>query len=697
MARLLVAAFALQLFFAPAAAYSTGGGDGGAGQSCDALNVCEYGDKMGEGATCLMCTAGNFGGNPALNGNCASANCTERRCPGGMALVGKPTRTDVYTVRTGDGAYASADPKSYVPGQLLRLYVDVAKPMIQKVMNTGRRQCACKSTGSVDQNGDKIPPPRGHFDCKAYDLHNQCSWERIQLKYHGKVGNGKKGQPNERAKRYDMKYVFKDVTKPPAASDPADPGFGRLRWPMQNVAKSREAYEQRCADAMCAYCPPKMPCAAVCPAAWIKNNKTDNVGGHVQCAELMPYVEEAQYIGLLAYAVDASGEKVGAWEIPRLDPPIFWTPPDYSCSCGGSCPGASVMHYTADPKPYSVELPWRAPNVSGTGKVTFRVLLKQGETNGGAFYWPTAPAMAAKQDLQLAEAADDRSKKLKWVTAGVRQNCDEACKAATLGGCDADALKSAASSPSAMLSVVGPFRACSTPVLTAAASTAASAPRVSSRGDGWCFVAATGGGQPTCAARPPINGTDGHDVREARLCPCLPKPGSRRLQEQLPPGHPSVDDQVDTSGCPGQRHQREKTDDSALELSSHVSARGLALFGFATLLLPHSVVAHNWMTFPRSRQRGNAGTKRPKRFDFTTPHVQTNAGKDFVVGFKTGHGGMNHFVLVKAEDEPKLESMDLGAYLAEAPADQQSPYDMSRRSVNPIHGLTSANRRCVPM
>ena len=106
MTRLLVAAFALQLFFAPAAAYSAGGGDSGVGQSCDALRVCAYGDLVGDGAT--------RDGWAAHNGNCASAGCTERRCPSEMHLVGQPTRTDVYTVRTGDSADASADPKSYV-------------------------------------------------------------------------------------------------------------------------------------------------------------------------------------------------------------------------------------------------------------------------------------------------------------------------------------------------------------------------------------------------------------------------------------------------------------------------------------------------------------------------------------------------------------------------------------------------------
>ena len=41
---------------------------------------------------------------------------------------------------------------------------------------------------------------------------------------------------------------------------------------------------------------------------------------------------------------------------------------------------------------------FRAPP-AGTGPITFRALVKQGETNKGAFYWPSAPAQGLSASL----------------------------------------------------------------------------------------------------------------------------------------------------------------------------------------------------------------------------------------------------------------------------------------------------------
>ena len=49
------------------------------------------------------------------------------------------------------------------------------------------------------------------------------------------------------------------------------------------------------------------------------------------------------------------------------------------------------MHADAEPKHYLERFAFRAPQ-AGTGPITFRALIKQGDTNMGAFYWTTAPA-----------------------------------------------------------------------------------------------------------------------------------------------------------------------------------------------------------------------------------------------------------------------------------------------------------------
>ena len=101
-----------------------------------------------------------------------------------------------------------------------------------------------------------------------------------------------------------------------------------------------------------------------------------------------PRYESARYLGLLLYAVDAGEQRVGSWELSTALPVVFWLPPDLACE------GKSVMHANARPKALVEHLTFRAPS-PGVGPITFRALIKQGATEGGAFYWPVAPAQGA--------------------------------------------------------------------------------------------------------------------------------------------------------------------------------------------------------------------------------------------------------------------------------------------------------------
>lgn len=84
----------LPLLVFPVLAYSSGGAvDRTPPQLCDAIGVCKYG------------------------------------CPTGMTKVANPERSAAYTLRTGDRE-PWRDPRSYVPGELLPLYVRVVKRMI---------------------------------------------------------------------------------------------------------------------------------------------------------------------------------------------------------------------------------------------------------------------------------------------------------------------------------------------------------------------------------------------------------------------------------------------------------------------------------------------------------------------------------------------------------------------------------------
>ena len=91
--------------------------------------------------------------------------------------------------------------------------------------------------------------------------------------------------------------------------------------------------------------------------------------------------ESAKYIGLLLYAVregDVAERKVGQWEVFGENPPRFWLPGDAGCG------QRAVMHASASPKAFVERFLFRAP-AAGMGSITFRCLLKQGDTNAGAF------------------------------------------------------------------------------------------------------------------------------------------------------------------------------------------------------------------------------------------------------------------------------------------------------------------------
>ena len=151
---------------------------------------------------------------------------------------------------------------------------------------------------------------------------------------------------------------------------------------------------------------------------------------------------DAKYIGLLLYAVrddesyvDADDllveTKVGAWE--QLEGAgnagVF-----HAHSADG-CGDAALTHYSADRKLFHHVFQWRAPNAS-VGTVSFRALVKWGETQGGAFFWPNAGG-----DLSLAPAAvgadDDAASAARRPAAAPRSNGSRPRRARAARACAA--------------------------------------------------------------------------------------------------------------------------------------------------------------------------------------------------------------------------------------------------------------------
>ena len=82
--------------------------------------------------------------------------------------------------------------------------------------------------------------------------------------------------------------------------------------------------------------------------------------------------------GLLIYAIDETGKKVGDWEVSVDEPVLFkrpWQSADHQCY-------GSLMHSSADNKPYHSILYFKAP-AAGTGNITFQALIKVGNANTG--------------------------------------------------------------------------------------------------------------------------------------------------------------------------------------------------------------------------------------------------------------------------------------------------------------------------
>ena len=246
--------------------------------------------------------------------------------------------------------------------------------------------------------------------------------------------------------------------------------------------------------------------------------------------------ETAKYLGLLVYAVDSYEHKVGTWQIALDETPRFWTPPDPGCG------RHALMHGDAELKGFQERFVFQAPP-AGTGPITFRVLVKQGETNKGAFYWAASVNTSASQptvlqrpsrgmpggDLVLSEAGEGAADSVQWIRAADRaadwpgaQSCTAVCASAGLT-CNDTAL-AAASSEAALLPQLERDFLCVPPLLSGCLG----APRMSGLGDGFCWYRAAtcpDSGMTPCDEVP----TDDY-ASSIRLCACSTFAAGRRAR-----------------------------------------------------------------------------------------------------------------------------------------------------------------------
>lgn len=151
------------------------------------------------------------------------------------------------------------------------------------------------------------------------------------------------------------------------------------------------------------------------------------------------------YIGLLLVSMANSNNSfVGGWHVLDGDP--FFLP--------ATCKFQAVVHANADVKNIVHTFYWRAP--AGTGSVSFRALIKQGEQNHGNFYKPA--------DLVLTESSATPAAQSVWKGAP-GDSCDETCGKQAMA-CDA-AGTLGLNTPALLQAQVSKYYPCRTPYLKA--------------------------------------------------------------------------------------------------------------------------------------------------------------------------------------------------------------------------------------
>ena len=316
-------------------------------------------------------------------------------------------------------------------------------------------------------------------------------------------------------------------------------------------------------------------------------------------------LESSKYIGLLIYAVragDSRERKVGSWEVPGEVPPRFWVPPDPGCM------SRSLMHASAMPKAYVERFLFRAPN-PGYGALTFRVLIKQGDTNAGAFYWAgvggTPSPGVSGGDLTLVEApVPPAASTTTWLRAVAGETCSQACARASLA-CD-EAKLSEPQTAAALQAAVEHQQMCQLPLLESCAG-----PGISTLVDGFCWYppsACNASGGPLCDAAPP----DSASSRSVRLCSCR-EIGGRRLSLE----DDGAEAPVDTAPtetimfAPSERLGAASARRSASAASAGDTAQELAAAGGCPNARFNSGSARPCPTGARALHGGGGGAARP--------------------------------------------------------------------------------------
>jgi len=366
-------------------------------------------------------------------------------------------------------------------------------------------------------------------------------------------------------------------------------------------------------------------------------------GGEFLTLTVTVHDKDMKYRGILLHAVDEAGNSVGEMVFPPAEGDnLYHSPHAY-------CPHAA-LHADAEPKPYITKFRFKSPPV-GTGKITFRCLIKVGPANKGEFYLPNK----SLGDISLTEIAstlDDYS--VQWYRSERGESCGHTCMKLNKA-CVEEELQSV-TSPSRMESTIGRkyLGDCLLPFLGDIRGAGVSP--TSSVDDSKCYFATSADGvAPSCL-------TKGDSISNGhRFCPCVTngkRPGRRRTEEE------ELYDSIETS--PANR----------LNASSSLAKYVVLLVTIVLMLggdigVGIGVDGHNWM-HSRARATFEASTTKPCRGRKSTDtHAQISGDQTFSYKWATGHSSPSIVAVLRGDYESFLHRTDLEdmlqQYVDEAP------------------------------
>lgn len=200
-------------------------------------------------------------------------------------------------------------------------------------------------------------------------------------------------------------------------------GNTTIMWWVTSPAFAHEQYTLRTADT---------PTPATDPTTYVP--------GQYTTIHIRTTYQDQQFTGLVLYATNRDGRKVGTWQVPVNTP--YHTRDEDQC----------VVHSNADPKNYLSTFKFLGPPV-GTGDITIKALVKFGLAFPSAtsmFWWPNAAHLVLREQAQTVRA---------WYEGEPGENCIDVCRKRNLG-CDLKTMREQGNS-SAMLAKVAPFSNCS--------------------------------------------------------------------------------------------------------------------------------------------------------------------------------------------------------------------------------------------